>query len=384
MPLAHDMAATKTGMVADRPVRVCFVLSYRAPDYIRGRALCEAIQRIPHVELRQAINSTQGVARYWQTLRRMIAIRNAWHPDVYIVGFRGHEIAWMVRRLTRGKPLLFDALISPSAALAKDRKHGFLGRMLAPLVGLLEQSVLRSADLVLTDTQSHLDYYRNEFGLDGNKLAAVPVGAVETPPAPRTNTPRDEGDASFAVLFYGSFLPLHGVDVVLDAAARLSDLPVTFHFIGGSPAQARRLRAACLKQGVRRYTHRRWVPFDRLLQEEIPRADLCLGGPFGGTWQARRVVTGKTSQFLAAGRPTVVGRIEEDFGFRDRENCLLVEQADAGALADAIRWAWLNKPALQAIGEGGRRLYQQRLSIDVIANRMQRVLRAFQPGVSVT
>ncbi len=359
----------------ERRRRVCYVQAYRDPGYIRGRTLRKALAECGDVDLVLAVNRSRGLRRYWETLRALLHARRQFDPDVYVLGFRGHELAWLVRWLTRRRPLVIDALMSPYAAMAEEGKLGMPGRLVAPLWHRYETAILRAADAVLTDTRLHADYFEQCFGIPAGKLLVLPVGAVE-------DAPRDEAPApvpaqvngshrpAFRVLFYGSFLPLHGIDTIVDAAARVGDLAVEFDFIGGSPAQARQLHALCAAQGIRRYRHRAWVPFDQLLRYEIPRADLCLGGPFGDTPQARRVVTGKTSQCLAWGRPTVVGRIDEDLGFIDKVNCLLVDQGDAGQLAAAIRWGHAHPAELAAIGRCGQQLHAARFSTSVIAERL--------------
>lgn len=347
------------------PLRVCFVLAYRAPDYIRGRSICAALRASDRIELIEARNKSRGLARYWQSIHALLHARRHHDPDVYLLGFRGHEIAWLVRWLTRGRPLVIDALMSPYASLSEESKFGWIGRALTHAWRPYERAILHASDGVLTDTEGHAGYYRSRFGLPAARLLAVPVGAEEhvTTEVPDTAHRPSE---PLRVLFYGSFLPLHGVDVILAAASRLTEQPIEFRFIGGTRAQAAWLARRCDSLGITRYTHALWIAFERIVAEEIPNADLCLGGPFGGTPQARRVVTGKTSQCMALGRPTVVGGIPEDNGFIDRSNCLMVEQGDPDALAAAIRWAHANRGALDDIGERGRTLYQERLSRDAI------------------
>ena len=358
-----------------RAIRLAYVLAYRAPDYIRSQSLLGALGKCTGIELLVARNRSKGIARYFETWRALLQLRKTHAPDIYVMGFRGHEMFWPVRWLTRGKPLVFDALMSPSAALREENKVGLMGQLLAPLLHGLEHSILRHADLILTDTQQHVAFYSKKFGLHQCKLLALPVGAMETS-ATIDLASEPAADAPFSVLFYGSMLPLHGIDVIIAAAAKLANLPIRFNFVGGSERQAKRLHGLCSTHGVTHYTHRRWVPLGDLVSTEIPHADVCLGGPFGGTPQARRVVTSKTSQALALGKATVIGAIDEDIGWIDKDNCLLVPQANPDALAAALRWAFIHRSALPQLGARGQLLYQQNLSVQTITQRLCPALRA--------
>jgi len=130
---------------------------------------------------------------------------------------------------------------------------------------------------------------------------------------------------------------------------------------------------AVKKKGLHNVIHHSWVNLEEL-PRWIARADVCLGGPFGNTGQARRVVTGKTYQFLAMAKPTVVGKIDEDNGFRDKENCLLVPQGDGQALAEAIAWALANRERLKDMGKKARNLYLERFSIRCIKASLAPIL----------
>jgi glycosyltransferase involved in cell wall biosynthesis len=354
----------------DGRLRVAHIVAYRDVAFPRNGSIVRALEQTPDITLLTAHNRSTDSRRYLETWRALSKLRREAKPDVYVFGFRSHEIFWAFLFGIRNKPIVFDALMSPYASLHEERKLGWRGRLLAPLVFLLERSILRRANLVLTDTPAHIAYYRQTFGLPEEKLCALPVSAPELEQsAPMTSAP----DTAFSVLFFGSFLPLHGIGTIVQAAAMVADLPIRFDFVGGSEQQ---MQVACKAAGVTRYTHRSWVPFDELVSRDIPAAHLCLGGPFGNTLQARRVITTKTAQCLAAGRATIVGRIEADIGFIDKQNCLLVDQANPQALASAIRWAFENQDRLAALGENGRKLYDAKLSTRVVGERLVPLLQA--------
>jgi glycosyltransferase involved in cell wall biosynthesis len=355
------------------PILVAYVLAYRAPRYIRTESLLAALRSGSGMDVVVARNQHTGMRRYFETWKALRQLRTKCAPDIYVLGFRGHEIFWPIRWLTRGKPLIFDAMMSPYAALRDEHGGSLARRCFAALVYPFERMMLRHADLVLTDTQLHSEFYARTFALPLQHFYAVPVGAIEPKTDPKASAPSE--DDAFSILFYGSFLPLHGVDIIVEAAAQLVDLPIRFNFIGGNKNQAVRLRRHCQTLGVTNFTYRPWVPFEELLENTIPETDLCLGGPFGGSAQARRVVTGKTSQCLALGKATVIGHIDENYGFIDRINCLIVEQSHASALAETIRWAYDNRARLPEIGARGRILYAKRLSTEVIATRLASALQ---------
>lgn len=101
---------------------------------------------------------------------------------------------------------------------------------------------------------------------------------------------------------------------------------------------------------------------------------MCLGGPFGDTVQSQYVVTGKTYQFLASSRATVVGLNQETRLFTDRQDALVVAQADSKALVSAIKWAYAHPVQLQTVAENGRKLYERQFSSKQIAGDLRRLM----------
>jgi glycosyltransferase involved in cell wall biosynthesis len=315
----------------------------------------------------------KGVWRYCQTLAKLAAIRIFKNPDVYILGFRGYEIFWLVRLITLGKPLVFDHMMSPYDSLLNERAAIRKGGFLARLVYLYERSILRRSAMILTDTAAHKALFQDLFNLPAESILAVPVGADEQ--LFRTAKPARTRDATaaFEVLFYGSFLPLHGVDIILGAASLLREVPIHFTLIGGYEANLPDIYRLIERLNLHNVTHTGWVDLAGLPQR-IDQADVGLGGPFGNTGQARRVVTAKTFQFLAMRKPVIVGETEEDYGFRDKVNCLLVAQGDSPALAAAIQWAYDHPRQMEQIGQRGYDLFRSRYSISQISCILERSL----------
>lgn len=360
-------------MDGDRTISVCYVLSYYFPDYVRTSTLTEALERMEELVLYRAVNSSTGILRYFETLLRLLAVRLFRDPDCYILGFRGYEIQWLVRLITLGKPLILDHLMSPYDSLVREKRQIAEEGIIAKLLYVYEKSTLKCSDAVLTDTAAHQVYFSQLFQVDPGKIHAIPVSTDEELFKRSSVGGRGE-ERSFRVLFYGSLLPLHGVDIILEAASILRDKPILFVIVGGKGRSLASFRKQIDDLDLSNVIHKRWVDYDRLPQL-IMTADLCLGGPFGNTGQARRVIAGKTFQFLAMEKATVVGRTDQAHGFEDRKNCILVNQGDAEELASAIAWAFAHKDKLGEIGQRGRELYVTDYSIDIVKSRLRTVLQ---------
>jgi len=355
-------------------VSMCYVLSYYSPRYIRTETLIKGLNEIKGIKLYQARNSSKGILRYFETLSKLIVIRILHNPQYYILGFRGYEIFWIVRMITLGKTLIYDHMMSPYDSLINESGTIHKGGLLDRVIRFYEKTILLASDLVLTDTSIHRHYFHELFGTPISKIEAIPVGTDEDLFRPDVSVNTTSGSGWFEVLYYGSFLPLHGMDVILGAAAILRDKPIRFTLIGGNRLDLSSFHRMVKQLQLKNVTHIDWVEFEEL-PKYIARSDLGLGGPFGETGQARRVITGKTYQFLAMARPVAVGKYNgEESGFEDKVNCLVVPQGNEKALAEAILWAFDHKENLGRVGLLGCELYRSKYSIKKISEKLKRVV----------
>lgn len=351
----------------------CYILCYYFPEFVRTATLLQALRQIESLTLYEALNTTRGWLRYAQTLSRLLWIRLRRQPDFYILGFRGYELFWPVRLITWGKPLIFDHMMSPYDSLIHEKQRLLPRSWLARFIHWYEKGILNKADLVLTDTIMHQTYFAKLLDINPRKIFPLHVAADETIFSPCTPQIRTAPSEVLSVFFYGSFLPLHGIDVILQAASRLRGQPIAFTLVGGHKQDLRPFHALCSELDLFNVTHIPWIEYVDLPQWAC-QADVCLGGPFGNTGQARRVITGKTFQFLALGRPTVVGLAEKNDQFINQHNCLLVPQGDPEALAASIAWAADHRQELAEIGRRGYELYQQEFSVARLREQLEMIL----------
>src|SRR5262249_62178451 len=100
----------------------------------------------------------------------------------------------------------------------------------------------RTADVALADPAAH-GAYLAELGVEPSRVAVWHFG-VE----PEFTTPATRPPVPGQVLFYGRYLPLHGIDTIVDAAGLLGQR-ARFVLIGSGPERPR-LEAAAARRGT--------------------------------------------------------------------------------------------------------------------------------------
>lgn len=221
------------------------------------------------------------------------------HYDLICTGFYGHLITIPVGLLSRDN-LLFDAFVSTFDTLINDRQEFSPGSTLANLAWQVDKIACSLAKHILVDTQAHANYFSVEFGIPREKFSALFVGCNDHLFYPNPQLQEN----SQQVLYYSSYLPLHGVDIVVQAA-KLLENQAKFRLIGGGKEflRVRKLADSIQAKNVE------FIPTIPLkdMPNEISRAAICLGGHFGASPKAARVIAGKTFQCLAMEKATIVG-----------------------------------------------------------------------------
>jgi glycosyltransferase involved in cell wall biosynthesis len=309
-------------------------------------------------------------ARSLRVLLRLIPHLRLHDYDLVFVGFYGYLLMPWVRRLTR-HPVVFDAFVSNYDTLCFDRQRFRPNSVAGRLAFWLDRVACNAADTVLLDTASHQAYFAETFGLGADRLNHLYVGCNEDMFFPQ---PRRGADGQFRVLYYGSYLPLHGAEHIVSAASLLKGRKnLHFRLIGEGMRypHARRLAEQLNTSNVEFLPA---VPYTQL-PGEIAAADLCLGGPFGDTPKAGRIIPGKIFQFLAMARPVIAA---DTPGNRElltqQQSAYLVPAANPEALATAIALLQDDIALREAVAAGGRARYQQRCSETAIRASLHQIL----------
>ena len=272
-----------------------------------------------------------------------------------VVGYPGHFDLWSAKRHRR--PVVFNAMVSLYDTFVEDRERFRGGSLAAGALRRLDASAFRAADLVVSDTQANADYMRELAGLD--EVAVCYVGAEE-----RLFGPAWRRSEQFRVLFVGKFAPLHGVDLILDAARRLPD--IAFRIVG--TGQVTHL----LDEKPANVEHVPWVEYEDL-PGEYARAG-CALGVFGTSGKAERVIPHKAFQALAVGTPLITAdTVAARELLATGRDSLLVDR-DAGSLAEAIAALRDDAALAERTGAGGRATFEREASEAVLGLRWREAI----------
>ena len=282
--------------------------------------------------------------------------------DVVVVGYPGHLDLAAARRAARGRPVVFNPLVSLSDTFVADRGRFRDGSPPARALGAIDRHALRSADLVVADTRANADHLASLARLPPDRVAVAFVGAEE-----RLFNPHWTPEQPFTALFVGKLIPLHGLETILAAAREAPELRL--RLVGSGQLES---------QLEQRPDNVEWVPWVEyhLLPEELHRAS-CALGIFGDSDKAQRVIPNKAFQALACGTPLVTADTPAARELLVHErSALLVPPADPSALAAALR-RLAGDPALaEALGAGGLAAYREHASEEVLGARWRGLLEA--------
>ena len=353
-------------------LRICYLGAYD-PAYPRNAILRAGLEQagVEVVECRVS-PGTPIVLRPAALLGRFLRLRRR-RFDAFIVAELNPEVAWLARLLALpGRtPVVFDVFFSKYDAAVYDRVTVHAGSPRARAFYLIESAALRMAHVVLADTAAHADHYRRIFSLRRARFEVVPVGADERIFGPASRRPGPDGHC--VVGFWGTYIPLHGVETIIESAARLRDQPLRFELVGRGQTYS---RAAAMVRDLGR-SNVRLLPMitPAELGPFAQRCDIGLG-IFGATPKAARVVPHKVFQAALSGLPVVTrdGPAVREF-FQDDENVLLVPPADPGALAEALLKLAGDPVLRRRIGQSGSILVSERYTCAPIGLCLERVLR---------
>lgn len=256
--------------------------------------------------------------------------------DLVLISYPGLFDVLLIRFFAslRRVPVVWDMFISIYDTIVHDRAVIKPRHALAKLFWGLEWLAVRFADFIFMDTRSHAKRITSLYKLSKNKCGVVPVGVEVDKFKPSENGTRNPGP--FRVLFYGQFIPLHGIEYIVEAAGLTEKEDIEW-FLIGKGQEAPRIQEMLFREPLSNLRWVEWVDYAEL-KTWIESADICLG-IFGTSEKAANVIPNKVYQIISVKKPLIT---RDSPAIRELLNdsppcTYLVPAGNAKALADAVR-----------------------------------------------
>lgn len=363
---------------------VCYFGTYRE-EYSRNKIMMAALRSAGvtvkecHVSLwhgiEDRVNVTIGGWRspsfWWRLIRAYTRLIMKYFKvrdyDVLMVGYPGQVDVYLARLLAnlKKKPLVWDVFMS-LYLVAKERNLDQSKHSSIKLIKKIEAGALKKPDLLIQDTAEYVLWFEKEYGISPDRFKLVPTGADDRlfQPLP----PSQNEDGLFHVLYYGTYIPNHGIMRIVEAAKLLSEeKQIIFDMIGDGPDRkmAEEFVEANTLQNVR---FQDWMDQQSLLHW-ISDTDVCLGA-FGYTPQSLMTVQNKIYECMAMGKAVITGEsptVREAF---EHEHEIFICERNAESIARAIRDIKNTPKLLRILAHYGYLHYMQNNCISALGRRL--------------
>jgi len=289
-------------------------------QYNRVRVLISGLSKLENIEV-----DYYPIPKRSQFNKSQFKTKADWADYIYIPPFRHVDVGF-IKRHTK-TPIVFDPLISKYLTKLD---YGHFWKL--PIKYFLDLIPFQKADILLTDTQAHKNYFIKKFHLKADKVFHLYIGADTSLFHPEENT--KQNSAKFKVGFYGSFVPLQGADKIPEIAYLLKDhKDIEFEVIGGGYT-FKKTKKAAEKRQLQNINFIGNLPYEAL-STRINSFNICLG-IFGDSLKADLVIPNKIYHYASVGKPIITlnsAGIQEIF---THQKNIMLSESSPEAIASSI------------------------------------------------
>ncbi len=297
-------------------------------DYLRN------VQEIDLLKEKYAQVDVVGSSKnkYWKRLItvyiKLLAIDASDYEEVF-VGFAPQLILPFFHKFKDNK-LTIDFFISVYDTLVHDRRKFRDNGLASRLFHWIDRKTLMAPDRIICDTNAHGDFFSKEFQVPRDRIETLYLSADTSIFYP---DPDIQMNQKFTVLYFGSILPLQGVEVILEAAMMFeNDEEIQFVIIGP-------LKEGASKPIQGNIVYHSWLD-QRTLAREINKCHLTLAGHFNTSVdKAKRTIPGKAYIYRACDKPMILGDnpATRELYHEGDPGIYFCEMSNPKALADLIK-----------------------------------------------
>lgn len=240
----------------------------------------------------------------------------------------------------KGIPLVWDFFVPTYDTIVNDRKLLSKKNLFSYLLYQIEKMALKISDMIIVDTNTHGQYISDLYQIPKHKFHCVFVGAEEIffPTSLKGKSPFNKD--CYNVFFYGQFIPLQGIEVIISAAELLSKEEASniCFTIAGSGQTSSFIDNIISSKNLQNINRIKWIEYHQL-PNWIQHCDICLG-IFGNSQKAKSVIPNKVFQSIASNTKTITTltpAIKELFQYKQINNLYTLKNSTPLELAEMIK-----------------------------------------------
>ena len=217
-------------------IKLCAFGDYKK-DYIRNDVVVNSF-RENGIEVHECHTERKGLGRIIDLYRQYRNIPP--HRFVLVVSSDTARPLVILLKLISKKVIVWDAHYSLYDSWVNDRQLTSPFSLKGFYYWFLDWVACRLADFILLDTNSHIEYFVKEFYLSKDKFIRVLVGANELYLRQQAEKNKAitiklkmQNAGKFVVHFHGKYIPLQGIQYIVEAAKELeSNQDIVFNIVG--------------------------------------------------------------------------------------------------------------------------------------------------------
>ena len=334
------------------------------PNYSRNRIIRKQLKNLNY----EILDFYPLVSRFGYIEALLKKIKRT--DFVWVPCFRQRDILsaskWC---LNKNIKLIIDPLIS-SWDKQTYEKEKIVNQKQSDAFKKKESFLFNKADFVLADTNLHANLFQKKLGVDKNKIFTIYVGAEESL---FNNLPsKNNTKKKFEILFYGSFIPLHGSEIIIKAAKSFKkNNDIRWTMLGAGPDL---YKCKALAKDCHNIFFEEKIEYTKLASR-IKKADLLLG-IFGNSNKAGNVIPNKVFQSLASGK-TIVTRKSNAYPkklLKFDNGIIFIEPNNPKALYNAVLKITEDKKFLRSSNAQAKIIYDTYFSEKIIREQLKKIL----------
>lgn len=324
-------------------------------------------QKIHVIEVQQDIDNWKSFLPAY--VRLFLKHRNL-NYDLMIIPWRGILTLPLAKIICR-KPIVYFPAFSIYDTMINDRKKIKKNSILAKFIHTVDKWSCKFVNRIILESSAEIDYFISEFNLPKKKFYQLPLSCDESIFKPLSIK---KPNSLFNVFFFGTFIPLHGVETIAKAALLLQKHSDIVFYLSGDGQMKSDIENFIKKSDLKNVKLLGLISIEKLLQK-LNDSDVCLG-IFGNSIKSYKVVTNKGFQILASQKPliTMDSPAAIECGLENKKNCILVSPSDPQELKDAILLLKNNPEISSKIAKLGYQNYTENLSLAKTGIKLKKIL----------